>query len=151
MGSRLIFALGRQGLLPRALSRIHPKRRTPHLAILSLLVVVVALLFAGGIADLGSATAALLLYAFIVVNAALLVVKARPGEPKGAFEVPWIVPFAGAAICGLLIFNTDAKPMRIAMLLLVGITVLFLIMRPKEITEDVLAHVGEDKAALEQT
>jgi amino acid transporter len=149
MGSRLVFALGRQGLLPRALARIHPRRRTPHFAILALLVVVTALLFAGGIAELGAATAALLLYAFIVVNAALLVVKARPGEPKGAFEVPWIVPLAGAGICGLLIFNTDAKPMRIAMLLLVGITVLYLITRPREISEEVLSHVAHEPAAEE--
>ena len=72
-----------------------------------------------------------------------------PGEPKGAFEVPWIVPLAGAGICGLLIFNTDAKPMRIAMLLLVGITVLYLITRPREISEEVLSHVAHEPAAEE--
>lgn len=144
MGSRLIFALGRQGLLPHWLAQIHPTRRTPHRAILALLVVVVVLLFAGGIADLGAATSALLLYAFIVVNGSLLVLKFRPGEPKGAFEVPRFVPLAGAVICAGLILNTDAKPMKIAMLLLVGITILFLIARPKKITEETLSAIEAD-------
>lgn len=31
--SRLLFALGRSGVAPRSLSRIHPIRRTPHVAI----------------------------------------------------------------------------------------------------------------------
>jgi amino acid transporter len=146
MGSRLIFALGRQGLLPRGLAKIHPTRRTPHRAIGALLAVVLVLLFAGGIADLGSATAALLLYAFVVVNAALLVLKRRPGEPPGGFEIPRIVPLLGAVVCAVLIVNTEAKAMKIAMLLLVGITILFLITRPQQVDEETLSRACGDEA-----
>ena len=144
MGSRLVFALGRQGLLPSALAHIHPRRRTPHRAILALLAVVLVLIFAGGISDLGSATAALLLYAFIVVNASLLVVKKRPDEPRGSFDVPMIVPLLGAIICAALIMNTEAKAMKIAMLLLIGITILFLIARPSRIDEEIIAEVDAE-------
>ena len=143
MGSRLIFALARQGLLPRALAAIHPTRRTPHRAILALLVVVIMLLFAGGISELGAATSSLLLYAFVVVNASLLVLKKRVGEAAGGFEVPRFVPFCGALICGLLLFNSDARPMKIAMLLLMGITVLFLITRPQHVGEEPIAPADD--------
>ncbi|HRQ89845.1 MAG TPA: amino acid permease, partial [Bacteroidia bacterium] len=33
MGSRLLYGMSRQGLLPKFLGRVHPKRRTPHFAI----------------------------------------------------------------------------------------------------------------------
>jgi amino acid transporter len=43
--SRMMFAMGREGVLPRALGRTHPKHRTPHIAILSYLgLIVVAML-----------------------------------------------------------------------------------------------------------
>ena len=37
MGSRLLYGMARQGLVPAALGRVHARRRTPHLAILTLL------------------------------------------------------------------------------------------------------------------
>jgi amino acid transporter len=136
MGSRLIYALARQGLVPRALGKVHPTRRTPHVAIGALFVIVTALVFAGNIQVLGSATSALLLFAFVVVNGSLLVVRKRPGEPRGTLELPAAVPFLGAVICGVLLLSTQADSMRIAMLLMMAITVLYMIMRPREIPED---------------
>lgn len=141
MGSRLVYALARQGLVPAVLAKIHPARRTPHRAIFVLLLIVLVLVFAGNVAELGSATSVLLLCAFIVVNLSLLVLKNRPGEPVGTLELPRIIPLAGALICALLLINTDPKPMKIALLLLVGITVLYLFSRPRQITEETLADM----------
>ena len=45
----------------------------------------------------------LMLIAFVVVNTALVVLKRRPGEPQGAFEVPVFVPVLGALVCLTLI------------------------------------------------
>jgi APA family basic amino acid/polyamine antiporter len=91
MGSRLLYGMARQGLMPAALGRVHPRRRTPHVAILTLLAVVVVLAMSGGadaVRRLADATALLLLSSFIVVNMSLIVLKRRPGEPAGGFEVP---------------------------------------------------------------
>ena len=93
---------------------------------------------------LGQATASLLLYAFIVVNASLIIVKRKADEPKGSFEVPAIVPWCGAIICAFLIYNAEARSMRIAMLLLVTITILFMISRPKQIDEETISAVEEE-------
>jgi hypothetical protein len=42
-----------------------------------------------------------------LVNGALFVLKGRPGEPRGRFDVPRWVPAAGS--CGLKVKNPDFK------------------------------------------
>jgi amino acid transporter len=46
-GLRYTYALGREGLLPRALGRTHPKHRTPHVAVITqgLIALVIILIF----------------------------------------------------------------------------------------------------------
>ncbi len=97
--SRLIYGMSRQGLLPRGLGCVHGVRRTPHIAILGLLLVLLALASAGSIADLAAATVLLLLVVFIAVNAALVVLKRRAGEAPGQFEVPLALPLTGMVVC----------------------------------------------------
>ncbi len=143
MGSRLVFALARQGLLWRRLSAIHPRRRTPHLAIFALMFVLIGLVFAGNIRALANATSSLLLYAFIVVNMSLIVVKLRAGEPRGSFDVPIFVPVLGVLICAGLIINANVDATRISFLALVAITLLYTITRPANITEESLVEAGE--------
>jgi amino acid transporter len=105
MGSRLIYGMSRQSLLPGWLGVVHPKRHTPHRAILTLAAIVLVLMFSGGIADLASATSLLLLVVFGVMNASLILLKLRPGEERGRFEIPIIVPIVGAGICLALIVS----------------------------------------------
>lgn len=109
MGSRLIYGMANQRLLPAWLGRVHPVRRTPHVAIGILFVIVSCLVLAGGIKQLAEATALLLLSVFVVVNIALVILKLRPGEPKGAFEIPILIPIAGAVVCGILIASRIHK------------------------------------------
>jgi amino acid transporter len=97
--TRLIYGMARDEGLPSMLARVHPKRRTPHIAILFVLGVVLALILAGGIADLAEATVLLLLLVFALVNFALVILKLRPGEPEGGFEIPLIVPIGGGISC----------------------------------------------------
>ena len=70
------------------------------MAIFTLLAIVIVLALVGRITQLASATSLLLLMVFGIVNAALIVLKYRPGEAQGAFEVPTIVPLIGALCCG---------------------------------------------------
>ena len=130
MGSRLLYGMARQGLLPAILGRVHRSRQTPHIAILVLLTIVIMLAltndwirylqgFTGGalreflidlektgpIASLASATSLLLLFSFLIVNGSLIALKLRPGEPPGAFEVPVAIPALGMLVNGALIFT----------------------------------------------
>jgi amino acid transporter len=127
MGSRLAYGMARQGLLPAALGQVHPRRRTPHVAILTLMALVLVLVMLGDISVLASATSALLLMVFIVINAALIVLKRRPDEPKGAFEVPEFVPAGGIVVCAALLTRAQPKSLGIAAALLAGIVVLYFV------------------------
>jgi amino acid transporter len=103
MGSRLLYGMSKQGLMPEILGKVHHTRRTPYVSILVLFAVVVALSLIGDIKALASATVLLLLTVFTVVNVALVILKNRPDEKSGRFEVPAIVPMLGAFVCSALI------------------------------------------------
>jgi len=104
MGSRLLYGMSRQGLLPAILGRVHPKRHTPHIAVFVLFGIVAVLILSGGVKQLAESTVLLLLSVFTIVNIALLVLKRRPDEPRGGFEPPMIVPLLGALTCASLIY-----------------------------------------------
>ncbi len=103
MGSRLLYGMSRQGLLPAVLGRIHPTRRSPHIAVFVLFGIVSLLILSGGVKQLAESTVLLLLIVFTTVNISLFVLKLRPGEPRGGFEPPLIVPVLGAFVCASLI------------------------------------------------
>lgn len=143
MGSRMLYGMSRQGLLPKLLGRVHATRHTPHIAILVLLAVVSILAVVGQITHLAEATTLLLLTVFVIVNIALVVLKFRTDEPRGAFEIHWIIPILGAVVCLSLIvvrlFGPGAsyRGPAIAGAIIVIIAILFVIMRPRvEAIED---------------
>jgi len=86
--SRLVYGMAGQGLLPRVLANVHERRRTPHVAALLLLAVLLPLGLLGTVADLASASVLLLLVVFAVVNGALFILKGRVGEPPGGSRSP---------------------------------------------------------------
>lgn len=103
MGSRLLYGMSRQGLLPAVLGAIHPKRHSPHIAVFVLFGIVSVLILSGGVKQLAESTVLLLLTVFTTVNIALVRLKRRPEEPRGGFEPPVIVPVLGAVVCASLI------------------------------------------------
>jgi len=129
MGSRLLYGMSRQGLLPEAIGKVHGTRRTPHVAILIILAVVLLLQLAGDIADLASATVLLLLTVFVLVNGALVVLQRREGSHEGCFNVPMAVPIGGVVICATMIvariMDGDARAPTIAAVLIGAIAVLY--------------------------
>lgn len=157
MGSRLLYGMARQGLMPAYLGRIHRSRHTPHLAILTLLAVVLILAVSGGedaVRELGSATSLLLLCSFMVVNASLIVLKLRPGEPPGGFEVPIAIPALGilvnAMMIGarlhdsLIVGKSGARAPLIAMVIVACIAALYFVLRPANVTQESLAAVEQE-------
>lgn len=137
MGSRLLYGMSRQGLLPRAMGSVHPTRHTPHVAILTLLGVVTVLMLTADVDALASATSLLLLTAFVVVNLALVVLKLKPEEPVGRFEVPIAVPVVGAIICAVLIVarvldpSADPRAPLITAAILAALALLYAVARPR--------------------
>lgn len=133
--SRLIYGMSRQGLLPARLGAVHRRTQTPHLAILVLLVVLAPLVLWGTIGQLAAATVLLLLSVFAVVNGALVILKRRPGEPAGRFEVPVFVPALGALVCLVLVVvrvaTGDWRAPALAGGLVLGIVAIYALLRSK--------------------
>jgi amino acid transporter len=121
MGSRLIYGMSRQGLLPSALGKVHPKRRTPHLAILTVLVVALALALSGTLTYLAGTTSLLLLLVFFTVNLSLLAIKRRDRSPIRTFCAPIVIPIAGALTClGLMPFVPRGSLLTAGIILVLG-------------------------------
>jgi amino acid transporter len=117
-------------------------------AIGTLLVLVLILALSGGedaVKQLASATALLLLSSFMVVNSALVVLKLRTGEPHGQFEIPIFVPVLGILVNLTLIGSRlwsgegGARAPQIAGAIVVVATMLYFVLRPKNITDEALA------------
>ncbi len=73
------------------------------------------------------------------MNLALVVLKRRPGEPRGGFEVPLVVPIGGAIVAVTFIVNRvidgvragELAPVYIAGGIVAAISVMYLLVRPE--------------------
>ncbi len=86
--SRVAFSMSRDKMLPPLLSRIHIKRRTPHIAIAVTGAIVVAMALLFPIQVIGSAASVMFLLTFSLVNLSLIALRRKFPELKGAFRVP---------------------------------------------------------------
>lgn len=129
MSSRVLYGMGRMGMLPRLLAALHPTRRTPVLAIYTVAGMVLLLAVSGDIRKLATSTSILLLCSFVVINAALLALKRRPGEAKGFFEVPAAVPVGGIVTSVAILAYAEAAAWRLAVVLVAAIGALYLAVR----------------------
>lgn len=131
MGSRLLYGMARQGLLPSWLGRVHRTRRTPHWAILAVLVASLVLALSGTLTYLAGTTSLLLLLVFFTLHLSLIAVKRRDDQPHGAFRVPVAVPIIGATTSAALMpFVPRGSILTGAVILALAGAVVFLGKRP---------------------
>lgn len=101
MASRLAFGMAEDGLLPPALGRVLPNRRTPWVAIIVTTVIAMLLTLIGDLATLAETVVLLLLFVFLSTNIAVLVLRRDTVEHEH-FRVWSAVPVLGALSCVLL-------------------------------------------------
>jgi APA family basic amino acid/polyamine antiporter len=102
MASRLVYGMSRERVLPSALGKVHPERRSPYVAIGFTTLLAFALIgFVGQVPALGGTTALLLLCVFTVVNVAVLILRRDPVDHKH-FRTPTFLPVIGALSCAFL-------------------------------------------------
>ena len=103
----MIFALSRDGLLPRGLSRTSDKHATP--ARTQILCGVVVALLAGftQVEVLAEMINIGTLSAFITVSLGIIVLRRKRPDLTPAFRVPFgkVIPITSAALCLYLMFN----------------------------------------------
>ena len=116
MGSRLLYGMSREKLLPDWLGHVHHTRHTPYIATLIVIAIALVLALTGTVQLLGGTTSLLLLIVFIVVDIALLLIRRHATDHTG-FRVPAIVPIGSIAICAVLIVFSQQASMAIAAVL----------------------------------
>jgi APA family basic amino acid/polyamine antiporter len=104
---RIFFAMSRDNLFPAGVSKIHPKYRTPYIT--TIITGVIVAIFAGltPIDVLGEMTSIGTLFAFVVVCAAVIILRIQRPDAKRPFKVPfgYLFPVLGILSCGWLMMN----------------------------------------------
>ncbi|WP_436960011.1 APC family permease [Streptomyces sp. SudanB182_2057] len=108
MSSRLAYGMARDGLLPRFLTRVLPRRRTPWASIAATTALSFLLALTGDVATLASTLVLLLLVVFFLVNTAVLVQR-RDRAEHPHFRAYTGVPVLGAVSCVVLATQVEAK------------------------------------------
>ena len=130
---RMLFALGRDGFLPRAVARIHPVRGTPHVAI-AVQTVIVSVLAVSGLFEVlavASNVAALLVYAACAV--AVLELRRRDVRTGGIpFRIPagGVVPVAALAVIGLMLSSVQRREWYAALAVILAATLVYAVTLP---------------------
>ncbi len=105
--SRVFYSMSKDGLLPKAFSAVHPKYKTPYKA--SLFILILVGLFAAFVPGdiVGDMTSIGTLFAFMLVCAAVIVLRKTNPELPRAFKTPLVplVPILGIIVCGAMIFG----------------------------------------------
>jgi APA family basic amino acid/polyamine antiporter len=123
---RILLSMAEDGLLPKAVSKVHPRYRTPHIATLWTVLIAAALAGLLPLDVLGELISIGILLAFVAVCIGVLVLRyTRPDMPR-PFKVP-LAPLTcvlGAAICfGMMRFLPADTWWRLGIWSLVGLSI----------------------------
>ena len=97
--SRVAFAMGRDGGLPRALGRLHARKRTPHVSIAVSGLIIVLLTLTLDINTVAASADIMFLLLFLMVNWAAIVLRRTMPDVKRYYLMPLfpIIPMLGIA------------------------------------------------------
>ena len=99
--SRVFYAMGKDGLLPRMFSDLHSRFKTPYKANIAIFIIVG--LFAGFIPGdiVGDMTSIGTLFAFVLVCISVIILRKKEPDMKREFKTPWVpfVPILGVLVC----------------------------------------------------
>ena len=103
--ARIFFSMARDGLLPPAFAKIHPKYKTPYINTIWIGVVVAALSAFANLDVFIELTNIGTLFAFILVCIGIMVLRRTDPDRKRAFRTPLVplTPILGILICLYLI------------------------------------------------
>ncbi len=104
---RIFFAMSRDGLLPKGVSKVHPRFGTPYITTIITCVVVAIVAGLTQIQVVGEMTSIGTLFAFVVVCAAVLVLRVKRPDAHRPFRVPGgaVFPVLGILSCSYLMLS----------------------------------------------
>jgi APA family basic amino acid/polyamine antiporter len=127
--SRMMYGMAREGAFPKVLSRIHSKRGTPHVAIITVMILSMIFVLIGDIGSVARITSLGSLIAFTAVNLSLIHLRFMRPEMRRPFKTPFnigkfpVTAFLGVVSCMALMgyFELELILFSLAVLLTGGI------------------------------
>jgi APA family basic amino acid/polyamine antiporter len=109
-GPRYLYALAADGFGPRALAWLHPKFRTPVVAILTQTAIALPLALSGSFAKLATLSVVARLATYFGTAAAVLVLRRKYPDLPGRVRIPGgpVIPVAALLLC--VAFAASAEP-----------------------------------------
>jgi amino acid transporter len=100
-GPRYLFALAQGGYGPRLLAAVHPRFRTPAVAVVAQTAIALPLALSGTFTGLAALSVVARLATYLGTAAAVPVLRRKLGSRPGAFRLPGgpLVPIAAALLC----------------------------------------------------
>jgi len=126
--SRILFVMSRDGLLPGVFGHIHQKYKTPARS--SLIIGIITAIVAGflPIGVVAELTNIGTLCAFMIVAAAIIVLRKKAPDRPRAFKCPFVplVPILAIVFCGILIWMLpEVTQIRFVIWLILGMFIYF--------------------------
>lgn len=144
VGSRMIYGMAKDEALPKILSKVHHKTKTPWTAIIGLMILSVLFLFLGDVELVANITSLGVFITFALVNLSLIWLRYKKPELNRPFKVPLnirsfpVMPFLGLLSCLLMITQFDIFVVLFG-LVIIGLGVfVYIIYKKKSIREPVL-------------
>jgi len=107
--TRIFFTMARDGLLPEAFAKVHPRYHTPH--VVTIVTGIAVSLFAAmfPVALLADVSNTGTLFAFFVVALGVMVLRVKDPSRKRPFRTPfiWVVGPLAMVGCAVLFFSLD--------------------------------------------
>jgi APA family basic amino acid/polyamine antiporter len=126
--TRIMFAMSRDGLLPAAFARVHPRPRTPLFTTAFFAVFIAALAAVVPLEEIAKLVNIGSLFAFLLVNIGVMVLRhTRPDLDRG-FRVPWVYVCApiGILLCLYLMADLPGETwLRFLVWLAAGLVIYF--------------------------
>jgi len=113
VASRILYGMASGGSLPRIFSRVHKGRGTPHIAILSVMLISMVFTMIGDLGFVATLTNLGIFIGYFFVNMSLIMVRMKQPKVKGVFRSPLnignfpVLAAFGAATCFFMFFYFD--------------------------------------------
>ncbi len=129
---RVIFAAARDKNLPGVLGKVHPKFKTPHMAIIFYVTAIGLIAVSGTFQMLAVLASGSILIVYIGVCAATVKVRMRDGEPSAEeFKMPagYVVPILGSSVIIWMLSQMSQDEWLSIIILIISSVVLYFVQR----------------------
>lgn len=126
--ARVLFAMSRDGLLPRRLARVHPQFGTPYIITAITGIFVAALAGIVPLSELSKLVSIGTLFAFVLVSAGVIILRRTRPELPRSFRVPAVpwIPLLAIVACAWLMVNLSVETwLRFVIWLVIGFVIYF--------------------------